>query len=184
MEKAGRIDTNSYKTDPCPQKEFCTNDFCVFYHYLGERRRVPFNYSQKICPNKANCFNGDMCRYSHNFHEFYYHPSRSNPSVQQNFESPSPNNQKKLDHDSLDFSAVQRLHHYLINERIKIIKTLEFKIIELNKLKDKVNCKEFKNYRIYSVKIPCGHGLCQYCSEKLVCPVCGKTTQKILIKGN
>jgi hypothetical protein len=175
------LDLNTYKTSICPKKEFCIDDDCEHYHYLGERRRFPITYTERMCPSKLNCYNPNECPHSHNFNEVFFHPKNFNQDkISQQFPKRTFMAEEKP-RATDDLAVLAKRHKELFSKRAALTKELECKLIEASRLKKKIYCAECQNGRIVSFKIPCGHGLCNLCSKKLVCPVCSKSTFHINI---
>ena len=78
----------TYKIFKCPLGKLCKLEkiLCLNYHNDQDRRRNPFLYEDKLCPNlyddnnkkidNAKCKDGDNCKFAHNLYEYFYHPKK------------------------------------------------------------------------------------------------------------
>jgi hypothetical protein len=180
----------AYKTHPCPNLRECTEKNCIFYHFLGERRRFPIKYTPELC-NNPNCDAGEDCRKAHNMTEVYYHNQvcRSMPCPFEKcpfaeccmFQHLNQNKEREL---------VEKLNNELERCKEKKEKTIEEKncveeeerkyLEYKDELNRRVRCGVCKNFRIGVVIIPCVHSVCVACVKGTLCPVCGKKFGKTI----
>lgn len=72
------FDLLSFKTKQCTNQQKHKEKQCIYYHSAKDRRRnlKHFFYLPEMCPHAQNCHQGNLCKYSHNTVEEFYHPNK------------------------------------------------------------------------------------------------------------
>lgn len=73
------------------------------------------------------------------------------------------------------------IHQFTKENRLRATKDLEKALIELEKLKKKVLCKECIRNPIEFIKVPCGHGYCSECNRQQLCQRCEKFSNEYMV---
>jgi len=165
-------DIQAFKTKPCRMIQTCSGTFCMDYHFLGERRRPPseFTYSAEMC-TKPKCQLGDKCGKAHTLNEALYHPTTYQKST--------------CPHQVCPFKAICPYSH----TPVELSETDQAKL-EIEDIRNKIrlnNQKRLcpvcnKNTRA-SLNIPCGHFLCNFCVDD-ICKVCNNAARNLELKLN
>lgn len=182
-------DPKSFKVFPCQEKINCRTANCIFFHSLGEKRRFPINYSEKLCKEYPKCQQGESCKLAHNSMEVAYHPHMVNklscPMETCPWGRTCPffhANQGKVSlRDRLKQVLSDSKSHQsnLISQNSQIINNLESKILLKKSLEQRLNCGECKKIPGNIINIPCGHLSCSTCAISHICPVCGIASKSI-----
>jgi hypothetical protein len=171
-----------FKAFPCEKGVDCKDSLCVYFHYIGERRRVHKyqDYSVNLCSSIGNCGNYENCKFSHNENEVLYHPDlyRKNPCPYLKIPEGCPNEFlcPFVHNFSFEEEVLKGFKQALDdNDRIETEKDLVAeqileKMENIKKLTDRINC--VCNKEIRCVWVPCGHTSCLNCSENDSCVVC------------
>jgi hypothetical protein len=86
------LDIMTFKTKECIISEQHDQKYCLFYHSIKDKRRVPTTYTSEKCQffNEGNCPLQDACNKSHNRMERLYHPEKYKTSFCNDFFQPTP----------------------------------------------------------------------------------------------
>lgn len=155
------IEISSYKSVECPKKEVCPDTYCTYFHYLGERRRVPVFYSEFLCPQYFNCPKGDLCDQSHNRIEQAYHPKRLSDFYQETEKI----EKNPMNLNEMSLGQLEQLRNMKLKIKADCIKDLENRLIWATKLQKKFKCSDCRREDAMFVTKPCGHLLCENCKE-------------------
>lgn len=201
-EEANKCKTNNvkankgeYKKSLCIKQKDCTNPFCEFFHFKGERRRTVDNYVPSLC-NKKNCDFFEACECAHSLSEVFYHSSVYK-KLKCPFEKCPLEELCVFSHDSKQVlcSLADKLNNELkeTQEKWKQARESSEKLkneidqlkVEKKELRQKLVCSKCSTYRITYVFTSCGHCVCSMCvsgyTENPVCTKCKKKTKFIEI---
>lgn len=179
------MEISAYKSVECPKKDLCPDTYCQFYHYLGEKRRVPVHYSEYLCPVYFNCPRGDACELAHNKIEQAYHPKRVMEFYQDVGEGEEYEEGCECSEDNLRKMSLRQLEGLKakkLNEKKNVIKDLENRLIWIKKLKELCFCSGCHMERADVVTVPCGHLICDYCKIERICAQCNKDCTYYVIR--
>lgn len=175
------LEISTFKSIECTKKDLCPDTYCQFFHYLGEKRRVPVHYSEYLCPKYSNCPKGDACELAHNRIEQAYHPRRIMEFYQEMGEFYK---NEEVYIEGMNLQQLEGLKAKKLKEKVNIIKDIENRLIYLGQLKKKFLCVECRKENARVVTVPCGHLLCDGCREDRFCAHCKIDCTFYLIKKN
>lgn len=151
-----KFDLNTFKTIECKIKTYHDHKQCVNFHSQKDRRRNHkiIKYSPEPCPYLENykCKDGDLCKFSHNTVEQFYHPTKYKTKFCTHFSNTNGNKCK--------YSKFCSFAHNEDELRIKLLhrkkKGLDFYLYEyktvycpFNHSHDKSSCEYAHNVQDY-----------------------------------
>ena len=183
------FDQRFYKTQPCPTKQSCQALNCIFFHYLGEKRRDPVKHSSELCQEYPQCPKGDSCDKAHNLLEVVYHPSNLKrvtcPFIDciwgaacifnHNREFNLLSRMQKVFDESLNTQS------HLISTKIALDSEFETIMKLKSEIERKIKCGACKKKTGNLIKVDCGHLVCSSCAKGPMCPVCHTCSKSLHI---